>query len=1040
MKPNMLAIGIGLLLSIPVMASPFHDIPHSNKSHSFFFQLIKGKVTGENGESLSGVNVTAKGTSVTVTTDKDGNFSIDLPEGSTILVFSYVGHASQEIDITGQTTISVQLKPDARALEDVIVVGYGTQRRANLTGAVGTVSGNVLTQRPAPNAATLLQGRITGLQVTQPSGEPGRDNPNFLIRGRGTFGGNTAPLVLIDGVTGSFNNLSPDDIENVTVLKDAASASIYGARAANGVILVTTKKGRRGQTSVNYRFNIGRYTPTALPDFINNSAEYMEMFNAAATRSGVAFRYPQADIDKYKSGTDPVRYPNFDAVDYYFNPATVTNHNLSVSGGTEKSMYNLSVGYLNQDAMLPGYKYKRYNGLLNYSTQLSKAITVGTIVNMTYKDRQEPPFNGENMALLVYASGPLYGPFLPDGSGRVVSRAYEAEGRNRNAQEAYAMGWQNFKEYNFNGQAYIDIKFLKKFTWSSKAAINYVDEYYKMYQHPYEAYLLNEINPSTGYNKMATFGPDIVGITDQYAKTISPTIYSTITYDNHFGSHSIKGLIGFEQLYNRYQTLRGRRTSTVSTALTELAGYTSAGESINFTHPRLPSLASPSEWGMRSLFGRVNYDYEGKYLLEANLRYDGTSKVSPDYRWGVFPSVSAGWLVSRENFMSGKFDWLSSLKLRASYGTLGNQDIATYAYQNTLTIANINYPFGNTGLTQGAVLNSYKDQSIQWESTRVVDFGIDIDIKNGLFSATFDWFTKTSFDILAQQPVPASLGLAAPTINNGKLRNRGIELELRHRNSFGEFNYNVFAQISTSKNRVVDIKVPSLGTSIRQAGYEYDGHYLYVWDGIFQEEDINNPRIPIHALNPSPKAGDLKMKDVNGDGTVDANDRVWVKGVYPDYIYSFGFSVDYKGFSLSAFFQGVEGIQNRVNNWGIDPFMQGTPPTTKWRDAWTPQNSSNTLPAIYTAGYAGVANYSGSTYYLMDASYLRLKNLILSYELPVALVSKIRSKGISVFVSADNLITWTKYEGADPERASSTGNFQQYPQAKIFSAGLTAKF
>ncbi|MBO9657529.1 MAG: hypothetical protein J7527_01765, partial [Chitinophagaceae bacterium] len=284
------------------------------------------------------------------------------------------------------------------------------------------------------------------------------------------------------------------------------------------------------------------------------------------------------------------------------------------------------------------------------------------------------------------------------------------------------------------------------------------------------------------------------------------------------------------------------------------------------------------------------------------------------------------------------------------------------------------------------------------------------------------------------------LGLASPTTNNGKLRNRGIEIEVRHRNNIGEFSYSVFAQASTSRNRVLDIKVPSLGSSIRQQDFEYDGHYLYIWDGIFQEEDINNPRVPVHALNPTPKAGDLKMKDINGDGRVDAADRMFVKGAYPDYIYSFGFNADYKGFSLSAFFQGVEGVQNRVNNWGIDPFMQGTPPTTKWRDAWTPQNRSNTIPAIYTAGYAGVANYVASTYYLMDASYLRLKNVILSYNLPKAWISRIKAKDLSVFISADNLITWTKYEGADPERASTTGNFAQYPQAKIFNAGLNVKF
>lgn len=1040
MKRQLIAAGVGLCLSVPLLASPDFLPRPEHYFKSPFQTAITGKVTSPNGEPIPDVTVTVKGTTQSAVTGADGSFTIQLTEDATTLVFSHVSYESQEVNISGRTTVSVELKPVESTLDDVVVVGYGSQKKINLTGAVASVSGNVLTRRPAPNSANLLQGRITGLQVTQPSAEPGRDNPAFLIRGRGSFGGSTAPLVLIDGVTGSFNNLSPDDIENITVLKDAASASIYGARAANGVILVTTKKGRKGQMIVSYRVNAGSHIPTALPDFITNSAEYMEMYNAAATRTGAAFKYPQADIDAYRNATDRNRYPNFDAVDHYFNPGTVMNHNLSLSGGTDKSSYNISVGYLNQDAMLPGYNFKRYNGLLNYSNQVSKSVTVGTILNLTYKNRQEPPFTSENMALLVYASGPLYGPFLPDGSRRIVSRGYQNEGRNRNPEEALAMGWQNLKEYNFNGQAYMDVKFLKSFTWSTKVAVNYTDEYFKMYQHPYKAYLLNEIDPATNDFRESSFGPDILGVTDQYAKTITPTIYTTVTYEKGFGEHNIKGLAGYEQLYHRYQALRGRRTSTVFPGLTELNGYAATGESLFFTHPRLPSLSGPSEWAMQSVFGRVNYDYKGKYFVEGNLRYDGTSKVSPKYRWGLFPSFSAGWLASSEDFIRDQFSWLSMFKLRASYGTLGNQDIGTYLYQDNLVINNVYYPFGNSSLQQGAVINSYKDQSLQWESTSTLDFGFDLDIKRGLIGITFDWFSKTSYDILAAQPVPASLGLSQPTVNIGKLRNKGIELEIRHNKTIGQLSYGVFAQISTAKNKVLEISVPSFGSSVRAVGEAYDAHYLYVWDGIFQVEDIGNPRVPVHALNTSPRPGDLKMKDITGDGRVDANDRVVVGGVYPDYIYSFGFNAEYKGFSLSAFFQGVEGIANRVNNWGVDPFMQGTAPTTKWRNAWTPENRSNTLPAIYTAGYAPVANYGSSTYYLMDASYLRLKNIMLSYAFPRKIFSRIKAKDLSIYVSADNLITWTKYEGSDPERGSSTGNFVQYPQAKILNAGLNIKF
>ena len=1042
MQKLVLLLGVAFACHTVAQASP--KAPHfyrDDDDYYYYSKTITGTVKDTKGQPLSGATVAVKNATQTTVTDGNGHFRLTVDDNAATLVVSYVGSETQEITIGNNTNVQVQLVSSDNAMSDVIVVGYGTQRRVNVTGAVATISGATLTQRPAPNAANLLEGRVAGLQVTQPSAEPGRDNPNLLIRGRSTFGGGTGPLILIDGVTGSLNNISPDDIENISVLKDAASAAIYGSRSANGVVIVTTKKGRKGQTTISYRPNVSTYTPTALPDLITNSAEYMEMYNTAAARGGIVFRYPQADIDKYRNSNGNPQYPNFNTIDYYFGTAAATTHNLSLSGGSDRSTFNISMSYLNQKAMLPGYSFKRYNGLLNYTSQVSKAITVGTTMVFTYKDRQEPPFTSENLSLLVYAAGPLYGPFLPDGSGRIVSRAYEQEGRNRNPQEAYAMGWQNTKEYNLNAQAYIDIKLFKGLTWTSKAAINYVDEYYKMYQHPYSAYLLQERDATTGDYKASSFGPDYLGVTDQYSKTLNPTIYSVLNYETTIASdHSIKALVGYEQLYNKFQTLRGRRFNGASTALTELAGYTSTGEAINATYPRLPSLSAPYEWALQSVFGRINYAFKGKYLLEGNARYDGTSRVSPGYRWGWFPSVSAGWLLSKENFISEKMRWISELKLRASYGTLGNQEIGNYAYQNVLTVSGISYPFGNTTPAQGAVLNSFKDQSIQWESTHTTNFGLDLDIKRGIFGITFDWFNRLNNSILYQPPVPASLGLTAPVINNGSMQSRGIELEVRHQYNFGKFSYGVNAQISTAKNKVLDIKVPTIGSSIRQVGLPFDSHYLYVWDGIFQESDIGNPKVPKHVLNPNPKPGDLKMKDINGDGIVDANDRQVVKGAYPDYIYSFGFNAAYKGFSLNAFFQGVEGLKNRVNNWGVDPFMQGTAPTTKWRNAWTPQNPTNSLPAIYIAGYSGVANYAASTYYLMDASYLRLKNVVLSYTFPRAVFSRIKAKDLSIYVSADNLVTFTKYEGSDPERSSTTGNFVQYPQARILNFGLNIKF
>ncbi|MDB5249203.1 MAG: TonB-dependent receptor [Segetibacter sp.] len=1042
MKRLLFAMGTILILGVPATASPHKE--EKPKEEFNEKSIVTGRVTNAAGEPLAGVTIVAKGTTKTTVSGADGSFSIDVPANVKTLVFSYVGMESQEVSI-GSGNIQVALKSSEAALNDVVVVGYTTQRRANLTGSVATVSGQTLTQRPAPNAANLLQGRVPGLQVTQPSAEPGRDNPSFLIRGRGTFGGSTDPLVLIDGVTGSLNNLSPDDIENITVLKDAASASIYGARAANGVILVTTKKGKRGQTAVSYRLNVGSHAAIGLPDLITNSAQYMEMFNSAAVRSGLSptTYYPQAEIDKYKNATDRNQYPNFNAIDYYFNPATVTNHNVSISGGGDKSTFNLSLGYLSQPAVLPGYNFKRYNALLNYTTQLSKAITVGTSMNLTYKDRKEPPVVSQFMALSVYATGPLYGPYLPDGSGRAASKAYFFEGRNRNVSEYPLMGEQYTKEYNLNAQAYIDIKLFKGLTWSSKVAVNYVDEFFKMHQVPYQAYLTQEKDPATGDYRMFTFGPDILGVTDQYWKTITPTVYSTFNYNTKIAEdHNLSVLAGYEQLSYRNQTLRARRQNSAAPALTELSGYSPAVESVNFFpgHPRLPSLPSPSEWAMQSVFGRVNYNYKGKYLLEGNLRYDGTSKVSPDYRWGVFPSVSAGWLVSNESFFRDKFNWINNFKLRASYGRLGNQDIGTYLYQSTLDINNVNYPFGNANLQQGAVVNVFRDQRLKWESTSILDYGFDLNAWRGLLGITFDWFSKTTSDILASQPIPRSSGLNDPVFNTGKMRNKGIELEITHQNKIGKVNYGVNGLISTASNEVLEIRVPSKGSSIREVGLPFDAHYLYVWDGIFQQEDITSGKVPKHALNPNPKAGDLKMKDVDSDGDVDANDRVVTKGAYADYTYSFGANVGYAGFNLNAFFQGVKGVHNRITGWGVDPFTQGTAPTQKWANSWTPQNRSNVLPAIYAGSYVGVTGYQASTFYLQNASYLRLKNVVLSYSFPRSVFSRIKASDLSVYVSADNLLTITNYEGGDPERSGTVSGQPPYPQARIYNVGLNVKF
>ena len=983
---------------------------------------IKGKITDDKGQPLEGATILIKGANNGTKSDANGNFSINAAPNST-LVISYVGFETAEVKIGNQAYISVQLKPSVGIGEQVVVVGYGTQKKTNLTGSISSVSSKTLLERPAPNAGNLLEGRITGLRVTQPTGQPGRDNAVLQIRGLGSFGASSTPLVLVDGVTESLDNLSPDDIDNVTVLKDAASASIYGVRAANGVILVTTKKGRKGQSQVNYKVDFGLQTATRLPDFIKNSVEFMQMWNVARARSGETPVYTQDQIDAYKNATDITRFPNFNWEDYYFKQATAINHHLGFSGGNDKTSYNFSLGYLNQDGILPSHSFQRYNALLNFDTRVNDFITIGTSFNMVYKNIFEPWLTNDDIVLLVYQAGPTFAPYLPDGSGRFAARAYNTEGHNASPTSVFNNDGQYTRYYNVNAQAYADINLYKGLLWEVKGAFKYEDNAYKNHQHTVPAYLFQP--DSNGIYEYDNDGyPSVLGVVQQDTRSVLQTFYSTLTYDTKIGSnHNLKAMLGYEQQSYKDEYLYGHRATFPTPELSELDAGSSDGQS---------TAGSSIEWATKSVFGRLNYDYKGKYLLEANARYDGTSRVAATNRWGLFPSVSTGWRVSEEKFVKNRFSWVNNLKLRASLGTLGNQNIGAYPYQDILST--VSYPLG-ASLSQGAILRRLTDKNLKWESTRIIDFGADMDIYKGLLGITVDWFKKNTFDILTSQPVPGSLGLSGPVTNDGKLQNIGWELELRHANTIGQFHYSANFLFSTERNKLLHIRTETKG--VQQVGLPYNSYYMYEWIGIFQsQEEIDHS--PTQTFYP-PKPGDLKIKDQNKDGVVDADDRVVVKGAYPDYTYSFSLNIGWKGFNLSTFFQGVKGLKLRVDGWGIDPFDQGTPPTTKFWNAWTPDNHSNTVPAIYESGYQGVSAYN-STYYLQDASYLRLKNINLSYIFSKAILNKIKLKGLVLYVSGDNLFTITKYEGADPERLEGNGRYAQYPQLRTLNAGLNVNF
>ncbi|MCG8308878.1 MAG: TonB-dependent receptor [Cytophagales bacterium] len=992
---------------------------------SVIFQSIEitGKVlSSEDGEGLPGVNVIEKGTSRGTVTDVEGNYFLNVIDENTVLVFSSVGFVSEEVTVGNKTVIDISLVPNLTALEEIVVVGYGTQSKANMTGAVSTVAPEELIKRPVTNTENLLQGKVTGLQVVQNSGQPGDDGARMRIRGMGTFdtnnGAGNDPMVVIDGIQGNLTDLDPNTIETVSVLKDAASAAIYGARAANGVILITTKKGKSGSLNLDYTGNFQLHEPTRQPELVTNSADYMELWNYANERAGLPHYFEQSDIDAFRNSNDPVKYPNYNWMNETINTAFAHNHHLSANGGNDKTRFDFSLGYSDQEGVLPGHDAQRYNLRLSMDSKINKVVDFGGIVQMVRRDIKEPIWTDGAIMLMIYGAGPNYTPYLSDGSGRFSARYNSAAWHNRNPVAQLEAGSKTRNNYSVAAQTYLNLNITEDLTWSTKGAINFNNNFYKHHEHTIDNYFFKD-NTYAHDN-----WPGNLGVTDQNVQSSLATLYSTLTYSKTIaGKHNVNAMLGYNQESFVDRTLSGKRITFPVDYLAELNAGAADGQSTSGTS---------TEWAIQSFFGRVNYDFGGKYLVEASYRYDGTSRIHKDHRWGGFPSISAGWRISEELFLN-RASWLDNLKLRASWGRLGNQNIGLYPYQNILSITA--YPISNS-LDQGVVSTRLTDETLTWETTTVTDIGLDYSMKKGLFSFSVDWYEKITDDILYQIQIPASVGLSAPTVNYAKMKNTGFEIELGHAHKVGEFAYDVNFNFSTYTNEVQRIVSPSYGNTTIQEGLPWQSYYLTEWIRIFQsQEEIDNG--PTHQFNPKP--GDLKFKDQNDDGQINGDDRVVVDGAHPDFYYGGGFNFSLKNFDFSAFFQGVQGQKHLVNLWGIDPFIQGAAPTKDLAEnAWTPDNPTNEYPAMYAHGYGPVTG-TMSTYYLKDASYFRLKNLVIGYNVPTEICSRIGMKSLRVYLSGDNLLTFTDYPGADPERLGS-GWFVTYPQIRIYNAGINFRF
>ncbi|MGV3640459.1 MAG: SusC/RagA family TonB-linked outer membrane protein [Adhaeribacter sp.] len=986
-------------------------------------RAITGQVKDKSGAPLPGVSIAIKGTTQGAVTDAEGRFSLEAGPQD-VLVFSFIGFNIQEVTVGNQANLSVVLQEDAKALEEVVVVGYGTQKKANLTGAVSQVTSKTLENRPITNLNNGLQGLMPGVTITNAHGLPGNNAGAIRIRGIGTLG-NANPLVVVDGIPGgNLSLLNPNDIETISVLKDAASASIFGVRGANGVIMVTTKKGASAKPAIDISSYFGMTTPTALPKLLG-SPEYMEMLNEAQINVGRNPTYTDDQIKIAREGSDPNYYANTNWIDAVLKKrAPQQNHNVSVSGGAKEFNYYLSYGLLKEGGLVTGdnFSHKRNNVRARLSTTVMDRIQVDA--NVGYIDRN---YTGSAEGV-GSGTGPLYAatqivPLVPV---RFTTGGWAYLGGQRNPVAVTTDGGtEDFSSQEFTGNLSGTLSLFDGFKLKGQYGLvrsnSKRDIFSKTinYYSPIDNSLLYQTNPQ---NKI-----DSRDYTNLYQ-----TLIGTAEYEKRFAeNHDLKLLIGASQEENLGDNFVATRTNLPSQEI----GHIALG-----TQNQLNS-GDASQWALRSGFGRLNYGFANKYLLEANFRYDGSTRFARDVRWNMFTSASLGWNFSEENFFSGIKNVVEFGKLRVSYGTIGNDQVGEFPYMDilgpvgTMPIGNIN----TIGFRQVSVGN----QILTWESQLKQNAGLDLAFLRNRLSFSADYFINRTNDILLTLPLPDVFGADYPAQNAGKVENKGWELQAGWNDQVGEVQYGANFNLFDVHNKVVDLggTPPTYGDRIRMVGQPIDAFYGLVAERISQVEDYDyddatkkyTPKFPFIAGDPL-KPGDLIYRDLDGDGKVSLDkDRKVIGNAIPRFTFGFRGNVAWKGADLSFFLQGVGKADNYLFGAARHAYInEGSLPQEIHRDRWTPENTDASYPRFT---YQQSHNQRLSTFWMEDASYLRLKNLQVGYTLPAAISQKARISRLRIYASAENLLTKTDfYYAFDPESASTSGGF--YPQVKTYTMGL----
>ena len=995
---------------------------------------ITGKVLDKNGEPIIGANVVVKGTTNGTITDLDGNFSLEA-SGNSQLQITYIGYQPQEVAVNNRYVLSITLREDSQTLEEVVVVGYGVQKRASVTGSVASIQSKDIATVKTPNVSNALAGKLPGLRAVQRSGAPGDDDASIDIRGFGSA------LVIVDGVERDFKQIDANDIESISILKDA-SAAVYGFKGANGVILVTTKRGEIGKPKITYNGYVGIQNITRYPEFFNGY-EYASLYNEAQQNIGVTAPYSAEDLARYQQGMGTTDWYN----EVIKGSAPTTYHNLSVSGGAEKVKYYFSLGMTDQEGIYRSgaFDYKKYNVRSNISAEIVKGLKVDLQLSGRL-DKRMKPYESDPLSRSIQMAKPIFPIYANDNTdywsnpGDKGNPVHKADIDN--------IGYDRRDRREFNGSITLnwELPWVKGLSAKALFSYDYNNNYSRKWYKEYYEYTYDEVKESYNVSGSHT----ISELTTRSTNYFKPNGQISLNYQNTFGKHDITALALWEFYNDRTDWVQAYRQFTVG-AIDQIG----AGDKTNINNDGNASVSAHA-----GLVGRVNYAYAGKYLAEFSFRYDGSYKFDPDKRWGFFPAASLGWRLSEEEFFKDMLPMFDNLKIRGSYGKVGDEgDFAAYQYLTGYTYPSGNYVLGSGGLTNGAKDKGMANTNLTWYESSTTNVGFEASVWSGLISAEFDYFVRKRDGLLATRilTLPTTFGQSLPQENLNSDKTQGFEVVLGHHHRIGDFSYDVKANFSTTRNynrhveRAVSANMYDDWRNNSNDRYK-DIQWGYVCVGQFQSyEEILNSPIQDGNGNKSLMPGDLKYEDWNNDGIIDSKDQQPIgHGSTPRMYYGLNLSGTYKGFDMTLFFQGAAGHEVFMTGDFMAPFIQQGLGNgcTIWLDRWHREDPSDPysewipgyMPALRPTGYSG--NTVNSTWTKKKANYVRLKTLEIGYTFPKRWMQKVGIENLRIYANGFNLLTFTSRDGImkymDPENNENA--FRYYPQMKTYNFGVNLTF